>query len=69
MVEKLGYEATYNLMDQVYELLIHKVHQYGGTVNEMTGDGVMALFGAPIAHLNDRNQAEVKPFLSSRRQA
>ncbi len=36
-------------MDQVYEILIHKVHDYEGTVNEMTGDGIMALFGAPIA--------------------
>ena len=36
-------------MDQVYEILIHKVHDYGGTVNKMTGDGIMALFGAPIA--------------------
>jgi class 3 adenylate cyclase len=32
-------------MDKVYELLIHKVHSYQGTVNEMTGDGIMALFG------------------------
>ena len=36
-------------MDQIYEILIHKVHDYEGTVNEMTGDGIMALFGAPIA--------------------
>lgn len=34
-------------MDQVYEILIHKVHDFEGTVNEMTGDGIMALFGAP----------------------
>ena len=36
-------------MDEVYEILIHKVHDYEGTINEMTGDGIMALFGAPIA--------------------
>jgi class 3 adenylate cyclase len=35
-------------MDKVYEILIHKVHDYEGTINEMTGDGVMALFGSPI---------------------
>jgi len=46
-------------MDQVYELLIHKVHDYEGTVNEMTGDGVMALFGAPIA-LEDAPQRAVR---------
>lgn len=47
--EKLGPEEAYSVMDQVYEILIHKVHDYDGTVNEMTGDGIMALFGAPIA--------------------
>jgi len=47
--EKLGPEEAYSIMDQVYEILIHKVHDYEGTVNEMTGDGIMALFGAPIA--------------------
>jgi ribosomal protein L40E len=47
--ERLGPEEAYSIMDQVYEILIHKVHDYEGTVNEMTGDGIMALFGAPIA--------------------
>ena len=32
-------------MDQVYEILIHKVHDYEGTVNELTGDGIMAFLG------------------------
>ncbi|MBW2204735.1 MAG: zinc ribbon domain-containing protein, partial [Deltaproteobacteria bacterium] len=39
LVEKLGAEEAYSIMDQVYEILIHKVHDYEGTVNEMTGDG------------------------------
>jgi class 3 adenylate cyclase/tetratricopeptide (TPR) repeat protein len=47
--EGLGPEEAYTVMDQVYEILIHKVHDYEGTVNEFTGDGIMALFGAPIA--------------------
>ena len=47
--EKIDPEEVYSIMDQVYEILIHKVHDYEGTVNEMTGDGIMALFGAPIA--------------------
>ena len=47
--ENLGPEEAYTIMDKVYEILIHKVHNYEGTVNEMTGDGIMALFGAPIA--------------------
>ena len=44
LTEKLGSEETYTLMDQVYEILIHKVHDYDGTVNELTGDGIIALF-------------------------
>ena len=47
--ERLGPEEAYGMMDQVYEILIHKVHDFDGTVNEMTGDGIMAIFGAPIA--------------------
>ena len=59
LVEKLGPEEAYSIMDDVYEILIHKVHDYDGTVNEMTGDGVMALFGAPIA-LEDAPQRAIR---------
>jgi class 3 adenylate cyclase/tetratricopeptide (TPR) repeat protein len=57
--ERLGPEEAYNVMDQVYEILIHKVHDYEGTVNEFTGDGIMALFGAPIA-LEDAPQRAIR---------
>ncbi|UCH22356.1 MAG: zinc ribbon domain-containing protein [Deltaproteobacteria bacterium] len=46
--DTLGPEEAYSIMDQVYEILIHKVHDYEGTVDEMTGEGIMALFGAPM---------------------
>ncbi|MDH3574912.1 MAG: AAA family ATPase [Desulfobacteraceae bacterium] len=59
LVERLGPEAAYSIMDEVYEVLIHKVHDYEGTVNEMTGDGIMALFGAPIA-LEDAPQRAIR---------
>jgi class 3 adenylate cyclase/tetratricopeptide (TPR) repeat protein len=59
LVEKLGPEEAYTVMDQVYEILIHKVHDYEGTVNEMTGDGILALFGAPIA-LEDAPQRAIR---------
>ena len=55
--EKIGPEKAYAIMDRVYEILIHKVHDFGGTVNEMTGDGIMALFGAPIALENAPERA------------
>jgi class 3 adenylate cyclase/ribosomal protein L40E len=61
--ERLGPEEIYTLMDQVYEILIHKVHHYEGTVNEMTGDGIMALFGAPIA-LEDACQRAIRSAFS-----
>jgi len=65
--EKLGIEEAYSIMDQVYEILIHKVHDYEGTVNEMTGDGIMALFGAPIA-LEDATQRAIRSSLAIHRE-
>jgi class 3 adenylate cyclase/tetratricopeptide (TPR) repeat protein len=65
--EKLGPEEAYGIMDQIYELLIHKVHDYEGTVNEMTGDGIMALFGAPIA-LEDAPQRAIRSALTIHRE-
>jgi len=65
--DKLTPEEAYSLMDQVYEILIHKVHDYGGTVNEMTGDGIMALFGAPIA-LEDAPQRAIRSTISIHRE-
>jgi class 3 adenylate cyclase len=63
LVERLGPEEAYGVMDQVYEILIHKVHDYEGTVNEMTGDGIMALFGAPIA-LEDAPQRAIRSAMA-----
>jgi class 3 adenylate cyclase/tetratricopeptide (TPR) repeat protein len=67
LTEKLGSEETYALMDQVYEILIHKVHDYEGIVNELTGDGIMALFGAPIA-LEDAPQRAIRSALAIHRE-
>ena len=67
LTEKLGPEEAYGVMDQIYEILIHKVHDYEGTVNEMTGDGIMALFGAPIA-LEDAPQRAIRSALSIHRE-
>jgi class 3 adenylate cyclase/DNA-binding CsgD family transcriptional regulator len=46
---QVGEEGLFTLMDELYELLIHEVHRYEGTVNELTGDGLVAFFGAPLA--------------------
>jgi len=67
LVEKLGHEEAFTLMDKVYEILIHKVHEFEGTVNDLSGDGMMALFGAPIA-LEDAPQRAIRSALAIHRE-
>jgi class 3 adenylate cyclase/tetratricopeptide (TPR) repeat protein len=43
-------EEARKLLDPVLERMIEAVHRYEGTVNQVMGDGIMALFGAPLAH-------------------
>ena len=43
-------EEARQLLDPVLERMMDAVHRYAGTVNQVMGDGIMALFGAPIAH-------------------
>ena len=43
-------EDARKLLDPVLEHMIDAVHRYEGTVNQVMGDGIMALFGAPLAH-------------------
>src|SRR5262245_31809862 len=42
-------EDARRILDPVLELMMEAVHRYEGTVNQVMGDGIMALFGAPIA--------------------
>jgi class 3 adenylate cyclase/pimeloyl-ACP methyl ester carboxylesterase len=48
--ERLDPEDVHTLMDRAFELMLGEVHRYEGTVNQFLGDGLMALFGAPVAH-------------------
>jgi class 3 adenylate cyclase len=43
-------EEARKLLDPVLEKMMEAVHRYEGTVNQVMGDGIMALFGAPVAH-------------------
>src|SRR5215212_9050995 len=43
-------EEARRILDPVLERMMEAVHRYEGTVNQVLGDGIMALFGAPIAH-------------------
>ena len=49
LIEKLDPEEVRKHFDPVLRVMMDAVHRYGGTVNQVLGDGVMALFGAPLA--------------------
>jgi class 3 adenylate cyclase/tetratricopeptide (TPR) repeat protein len=50
-------EDVHMVMDGCFERLSEAVHRYEGTINQFTGDGIMALFGAPIAHEDHAERA------------
>jgi class 3 adenylate cyclase/tetratricopeptide (TPR) repeat protein len=50
MAERLDPEEVHQIVDHCFERITAEVHRFEGTINQYTGDGVMALFGAPIAH-------------------
>jgi adenylate cyclase len=47
--ERSGEEATFTLMRALWKLMAEAVREHGGIVQDFTGDGIMAVFGAPIA--------------------
>ena len=57
MSERLDPEDVHAIMDQAFEVILEAVHRYEGTINQFLGDGVMALFGAPIAHEDHAQRA------------
>jgi class 3 adenylate cyclase/tetratricopeptide (TPR) repeat protein len=54
---RLDPEEVYHLIQQFSQLLAADVYKYDGTVDKFTGDGLMAVFGAPIAHENNAERA------------
>jgi class 3 adenylate cyclase len=57
LAEKLGEEEMYSLMRESLLRMTEAVHRYEGHVAAFTGDGMMALFGAPIAHEDSGRRA------------
>ena len=55
--EKLDPEDVHRIMDGCCRILVDEIHHFEGTVGEFRGDGVMALFGAPIAHEDHARRA------------
>ena len=57
MSEKLDPEKVHQIMDGCFKILMDEIHNHQGTINQFTGDGVMALFGAPVALENHAQNA------------
>jgi class 3 adenylate cyclase len=55
--ERIDPEEWHAVMDRFFQIMADGVHRFEGTVNQYTGDGIMALFGAPIAHEDDAQRA------------
>jgi class 3 adenylate cyclase/tetratricopeptide (TPR) repeat protein len=57
LAESVGAEVFHGILDRFFSILSAGVHRFEGTVNQFTGDGIMALFGAPIAHEDHAHRA------------
>src|SRR5215475_12936721 len=57
LAEQVDPEDWHRIMDHFFAILSDGVHRFEGTINQFTGDGVMALFGAPIAHEDHAQRA------------
>ena len=61
LAEQLDPETWHSILERFFEILTEGVHRFEGTVNQYTGDGIMALFGAPIAHEDHAQFMESSP--------
>jgi class 3 adenylate cyclase len=57
LAEKVGAEEWHRILDRFFQILAEEIHRFEGTINQFTGDGVMALFGAPVAHEDHARRA------------
>jgi class 3 adenylate cyclase len=57
LAEQIDPEEWHGLLDRLFRILAEGVHRYEGTINQYTGDGIMALFGAPLAHEDHAQRA------------
>ena len=65
MAEQLDPEEYHDLLEQYLEIAFRKIYRFEGIVNQLAGDGMMALFGAPVAH-EDAPQRAVLAALAVR---
>src|SRR5467141_2777099 len=57
LAERVDPEECHRLLDRLFRILADGIHRYEGTINQYSGDGIMALFGAPIAHEDHAQRA------------
>ena len=57
LAEQVDPEQWHRILDRFFQILSDGVHRFEGTINQYTGDGIMALFGAPIAHEDHAQRA------------
>ena len=57
LAEQLDPEEWHSILNRFFEILSEGVHRFEGTINQYTGDGIMALVGAPIAHEDHAKRA------------
>jgi adenylate cyclase len=57
LADALDPEDWHRILERFFDILTEGVHRFEGTVNQYTGDGIMALFGAPIAHEDHAQRA------------
>src|ERR671930_1995698 len=57
LAEQLDPEIVHDIINRCFEGITAEVHRFEGTINQYTGDGVMALFGAPLAHEDSPRRA------------
>jgi class 3 adenylate cyclase len=57
LAEQVDPEEWHAILNRFFQILADGVHRFEGTVNQYTGDGIMALFGAPIAHEDHAQRA------------
>jgi class 3 adenylate cyclase len=57
LAEQVDAEEWHRILDRFFQILADGVHRFEGTINQYTGDGIMALFGAPIAHEDHAQRA------------
>lgn len=57
LAERLDPEAWHGILDRFFRILADGVALFEGTINQFTGDGIMALFGAPLAHEDHAQRA------------